>query len=79
MAWLGESTGQAEPERAGGEDLAASAGLGPLLAAAAFAAMAAMLLATAVIFGLPGTEHGPDRGRAQVTGRVHLTPPPLRR
>ncbi len=78
MAWRGESGGQADPSSADGGVVAASAGLGALLAAAAFAALAATVLAAAVIFGLPGAEHGQGRGRGQVTGSVHLSPPPLR-
>jgi hypothetical protein len=51
--------------------------LGGLLAASGFAALAAVVLAASIIFGLPGAEH--PTGRGQVTGRVNLAPPPLRR
>jgi len=54
-----------------------SATLANLLAASAFAAFAALLLAASIILGLPGTEHNP--GRWQVTGRVSLSAPVLRR
>ena len=51
--------------------------MGNLLAASGFAAFAALVLAASIIFGLPGTEHADGHG--QVTGRVSMAPPPLRR
>ncbi len=60
---------EAEPVRRGS--------LVSLLAASGFAAVAAMVLAASIIFGLPGTEHA--AGRGQVSGRVTLTAPALRR
>ena len=64
-----QSAGLADPPEA-----PPSATLANLLAASAFAAL---LLAASIILGLPGTEHNPGRG--QVTGRVSLSPPALRR
>jgi hypothetical protein len=57
---------------------ATSGELRRLLIAAAFAALAAVVLAGTMIFGVPGAEQGGVVGRSRVTGRVQMTPTGLR-
>jgi len=51
-------------------------GLGHLLLASAFAAVAAVSSAAAIILGLPGLDPSPTRVETSVRGAVHLDPPP---
>jgi hypothetical protein len=69
-------TGGAEP---GLEAGVATDDLRRLLIAAGFAALAAVVLAATMIFGLPGAEQSGVVGRSRVTGRVQMTPTELRR